>query len=284
MDILRIANWFKDKIMITGGDIKTAKTYHSHLCLFLGFCKKYDSPKNIPTAEIEKYILKLVEQKYSASYINSFIATAKRFYGYLGQPVKCKKLEYHRNPIKTPNVLTFDECMKMCDAKIYIKQQAVINVAYWGALRRQEIIDLKIEHISKNRTITIVDSKFGKSRVITVPQSLIDLLRKYYLECKPVNYLFNGDKGGNTQYSAKSIENIIKYTAIKEGINKKVHPHLMRSSRATHLLDNGASYGYVSEFLGHEKISTTYDYYHKLTIGAMQEQFDLIDTKLRKVA
>lgn len=280
MDIIKISKWFSDKILITGGDYKTVKTYHSHLCLFLEFCKNYDSPKNIPSSEIEKYILKLVEQKLSASYINSFIATTKRFYGYLGQSGKCKKLEYHRNPIKTPNVLTFAECMKICNAPIYIKHSAIINVAYWGALRRQEIIDLKIEHISKNRTITIVDSKFGKSRVITVPASLIELLRKYYQECKPINYLFNGEKN-KPQYSAKSIENIIKYTSTKEGIWKKVHPHLLRSSRATHLLDAGASYGYVSEFLGHEKISTTYDYYHKLTTGAMQEQFDLIDKKLR---
>lgn len=281
MKISEFDKSFRRKIILDGGDEKTAKTYGNSICLFMRFHKNnYDTPIKIPTAAIEDYILHLVNNKFSASYINQFIASAKRFYNHLGQTQKCAKLIYHNNPPKTPNVLTYEECMNMCNAKIFLKHSAIINLAYFGAFRRQELIDLKVEHISKNRTITIIDSKFGKSRVITIPQHTLDLLRKYYLVFKPKNYLFEGE-GKRPQYSAKSIENIIKDTAKKIGIFKRVHPHIMRSSRATHLLDAGASYGYVSAFLGHEKISTTFDYYHKLTTKAMQEQFDIIDEKLR---
>jgi site-specific recombinase XerD len=67
-------------------------------------------------------------------------------------------------------------------------------------------------------------------------------------------------------------------------IEKRVSPHIMRASRATHLLDNGASDMYVSEFLGHSKLQTTKDYYCKLTIKGMQDNFDKVDDILKRAA
>lgn len=92
-------------------------------------------------------------------------------------------------------------------------------------------------------------------------------------------YLFNGEKG-KPQYSEGSIKNIVTETARKVGIHKRVHPHLLRASRATILLDNGASENYVSQFLGHENVQTTRDYYHRLTLKGMQQMFANIDTRL----
>jgi len=281
MNILDFNTEFKRKILLSGDDPKTAKTYCNCMGVYMKYFEnKYTTPLHITTNDIEDYILFLREKKYSNSYINQFIASAKRFYKLNGQPGKCSKIEYHHREPKTPTVLTYQECMSMCEAKIYIKQRAVINLLYWGGLRRSELLNLKIEHISSDRRISIIDSKFGKSRIITIPQEVLELLRRYYKSINPKTYLFNGDCG-RIQYSAKSIENIIKNTARLCGINKRVHPHIMRTSRATHLLDNGASMSYVSEFLGHEKIQTTKDFYHKLTIKAMQDQFDEIDKKMK---
>lgn len=281
MNISDFDKEFRRKIILQGGDEKTAKTYANSILLFMQYFEnRFISPVKIPSIEIENYKLYLIEQKFSPSYINQFVAAAKRFYKIFDQPHKCSKLDYQPNPIKTPNILTYQECVAMCSAKINLKHSAIINLLYYGALRRSEIINLKIEHISKDRRITIVRSKFGKSRVITIPEPVLVLLRKYYIEFKPIIYLFNGEKE-LAQYSAKSIENIVKNTARICGIYKRVHPHILRSSRATHLLDNGASEGYVSTFLGHEKIDTTHRYYHKLTIKGMQDMFDLIDEKLR---
>lgn len=281
MRILEFVSEFKRKIIASGNDSKTADTYGNSIALFLvHYENKYDSPLHISFKDLEDYIIFLVGQDYSASYINSFIASAKRFFAINGQPKKCSKLVYRDNPVQSPNVLTYDECMKMCNANIYIKHQAIINLLYYGALRRGELINLKISDISKDGKITIVHGKFGKSRVIPIPLEIMDLLRRYYKECHPKTYLFNGE-GNRPKYSARSIENIIKNTARTCGIHKNTYPHLMRSSRATILLDNGASYAYVSEFLGHKNIETTREYYHKLTIGSMQRQFDEIDKKLK---
>lgn len=284
MNILEFDNEFKRKIIAEGGDYSTAKTYGNCMALFMKhYEKKYNSPLHCTFRDMEDYIMVLREKKYSSSYINQFIASAKRFYGINGQPKKCDNLVYHERNQKTPNILTYEECMLMCNSKIYIKHKAIINLLYYGGLRRSELINLKIEHLSKDRKITIIDSKYGKSRVITIPQETLELLRAYYKECNPVEYLFNGDKN-HKQYSTKSVENIIKNTAKLCGINKKVHPHIMRSSRATHLLDNGASDMYVSKFLGHAKIQTTMDYYCSLTIKGMQDNFDEVDIKLKKAS
>ena len=242
--------------------------------------KKYDTPLHISFRDMEDYIIYLVDLKYSASYINSFIASSKRFFYINGQPQKCSKLEYRNNPIQSPNVLTYDECIKMCEAPIYIKHLAIINLLYYAALRRGELINLKIADISKDGKLTVLRGKFGKSRTIPIPEHVIELLRDYFRKCNPKGYLFNGE-GGRPQYSAKSIENVIKNVARTCGIHKRTYPHLMRSSRATILLDNGASYAYVSELLGHKDIQTTFEYYHKLTIGAMKKQFEDIDERLK---
>lgn len=282
MNIAEFSKEFGNKILLDGDEKQTARIYTGIMAQFMiHYEKKYTSPLKINTKDIENYILYLVEKNMSKSYINQFIAASKRFYKIFGQLKKCENINYHPKELKTPNVLTFDECLKMCNANIYIKHRAIINLLYWGALRRNEIINLKIEHLSKDRRITIIGSKFRKSRVITIPQHVLELLRTYYLKCKPKIYLFNGE-GVRLQYSAKSIENIIKNTSRLCGIKKRTHPHIMRSSRATHLLDNGASDMYVSEFLGHEKVQTTKDYYCKLTLNGMQNNFDEVDYKLMR--
>lgn len=284
MEISENIKEFKRKIIASGNDIKTADTYGNSMTLFLvHYQEKYNSPLHLTFEDGENYIIHLVGKKLSASYINSFVASAKRFYGINGQPRKYAKLQYRNNPPKCPNILTVDEIKKMIFAPIYLKQQVVINLLYDGALRRSEFRNLKVEHISRDRKITIVNSKFGKSRVIVIPTRTIQLLRKYYAEFRPKLYLLEGE-GGRPQYSEKSIENVVKDTARKCGIQTKVTPHILRHSKATHLLDNGASEGYVAEFLGHEEISTTHDFYHRLTVNAMQKMFDDIDDRIMNAA
>lgn len=280
MNISEFDKEFRRILLVQGSDSSTVKTYGNCMLVFMGFYdKKHDSPIKIPSKDIENYIIHLLDDGYSASYINQFITSAKHFYKINKQPQKCDKLVYHERQMKSPNILTFDECMKMCNSNIYIKHKAIINLLYYGALRRRELLNLKIEHISKDRKITINDSKYGKSRVITIPEKTIFMLREYFVKCKPKVYLFNGE-GEKLMYSAKSVENIIKNTAKLCKISKHVHPHIMRSSRATHMLDNGASDMYVSQFLGHEKLQTTKDYYCKLTIKGMQDNFDKVDAKM----
>lgn len=277
MNILEFSEHFYEKIIAEGGDHSTAKSYCVHMKMLMQFYdNKLSSPLHATKKDLEIFIINLKNNNYSASHINQFIAASKRFYRIFGQPKKCKNLLYHNRERTLPNILTFDECLQMCNADIYIKHKAIINLLYWGAMRRREIVRLKINHISKDRRITIVGSKFNKSRIITIPQHVIELLRIYYIQCNPREFLFNGDRHTN-QYSADSIRNIVRDVAKLCKIEKRATPQILRSSRATHLLDNGASDMYVSEFLGHAFIQTTRDYYCRLTTKGMQNNFDRVD-------
>ena len=90
--------------------------------------------------------------------------------------------------------------------------------------------------------------------------NLLQLLRIYYKEYKPKKYLFEGQNGG--KYSPTSVANILKKATLKAGIKKKVTPHMLRHSFATHLLEQGTDLRYIQELLGHNSSKTTEIYTH----------------------
>lgn len=89
---------------------------------------------------------------------------------------------------------------------------------------------------------------------------MLVLLRNYYRAYRPKDYLFEGQNGG--KYSPTSIANILKKASLKAGIRKKVTPHILRHSFATHLLEQGTDLRYIQELLGHNSSKTTEVYTH----------------------
>lgn len=267
---------FSRKIIASGGDYGTAKTYCNNIGVFMGW-GNFDSVSILTQDQqkMEDYIVHLREKKYSNSSINSFIAAIKRLYRINGKWMRVKNLQYLDVELKMPNVLTHEECMRMCNAPVYLKHQVIINLLFYGALRRSELRNMKVEHLSSDGTITIIESKYNKSRIVVIPQKVVDLVQRYLVEFNPKEYLLNGERGIG-MYSFKSIENVLKNTAVLCGIQKKVNPHLMRSSWATFMLNNGASEMYISEMLGHSILQTTKDYYCRLTRKGMQDNFNKI--------
>ena len=134
-------------------------------------------------------------------------------------------------------------------------------VIYSAGLRRSELLNLTINDIDSERmVINIIGSKGKKDRISLLSENLLQLLRKYYEEYKPHKYLFEGQGGG--KYSATSVINILKKSAIKAGIRKRVTPHMLRHSFATHLLEQGTDIRYIQELLGHSSSRTTEIYTH----------------------
>ena len=120
---------------------------------------------------------------------------------------------------------------------------------------------LRIEDIHSDRgQIFVKGAKGKKDRITLLPETLLPLLRKYYLSYKPAYWMFEGAHGG--QYSKSSINKLFRKAAKSSGINPWATPHTLRHSFATHLVEGGANLRAVQDMLGHESILTTEIYTH----------------------
>jgi len=160
-----------------------------------------------------------------------------------------------------PTVLSQQEIIQILKSVRNIKHKAILSSIYGCGLRISECINLKIEDIdSENNRIWIRNSKGRKDRLTLLPESLLILLRNYFIEYKPTLWLFEGPQ--EKQYSVSSIRNIFRRAKAKAGIRKPATVHTLRHSFATHLLENGTNLRYIQELLGHSSSKTTEIYTH----------------------
>lgn len=142
-----------------------------------------------------------------------------------------------------------------------IKHLCIIKLLYGAGLRLNELLNLKVSDIdSDSMLIHVNGAKGNKDRVVMLSSNVLEDLRKYNLRYKPTEFLFEGQSGG--KYSGRSVQNMVKKAASNAGIKKKVTPHVLRHSFATHLLESGTDIRYIQQLLGHSSLKTTEIYTH----------------------
>lgn len=199
--------------------------------------------------------------KISPCYQNQLINSVKFYFEkMLHQPRKIYHLKRPRKNYKQPEILDETEIQKLfsfCENK---KHWCILALLYECGLRGSEVINLRIKDIdSKLMVIHIKDAKGHKDRMVNLTPPLLDGLRKYFLEYKPIIYLFNG-QAGLAQYSIRSIEEIVRKLAKKAGINKRVFPHLLRANHITHQWDLETDSLLLMRTSGHNSLKTTAGY------------------------
>ena len=128
-------------------------------------------------------------------------------------------------------------------------------------LRVSEIAALKIEDIDSERMLVhICNGKGKKDRFVNLPNSVLELLRQYYVRYKPKNYLFEGQYG--EAYTMRSAQQVFQNAKKKAKIRKQISFHGLRHSYATHLLEQGTDIILIQKLLGHSNIKTTLLYTH----------------------
>ena len=180
---------------------------------------------------------------------------------------------------KLPEVLRFDEVEALLDSfaiedPVGLRDRLIIETIYAGGLRVSECVGLDVADVDMHGMILHVLGKGAKERIVPFYPRLKELLEHYLIEYREVyaepseKALFVNQRG--KRITARSVENILKNAAIRAGIKVNVHPHMLRHSFATHLLDNGADLRVVQELLGHSDLSTTQLYTH-LTVDRLKE-------------
>ena len=254
---IQLPKGFKEQLILKRYSQNTVKTYCSCLLKF----KDYFKGQNIDSLskeEINSFLLHLIqEKKVSPSTQNQYINAIKFYYEkVLRRSKMIFEIERPRKEKQLPNVLSKGEVYKLLSKVSNIKHRCILSLIYSAGLRRSELLHLKIHDIDSSRNLVKIRSgKGSKDRQSIISEKLLEQLRKYFIAYKPKQWLFEGVK--EKQYSPSSISKILTRAAKDAGIQKKVTPHMLRHSFATHLLEQGISLRHIQVLLGHSSSKTT---------------------------
>ena len=252
----------KEQLIIRRYQPNTHRTYLSCMAEFLRYHNSV-SATDLKYEDIKTFMLhKIRVDKISESTQNSLINAIKfyyehvegrdKFYLYDLRPRKAKKL---------PGFLSKEETAKLLKATENIKHRLMLQLIYSAGLRLGELIRLKVKDIHiEMGIIEIKCAKGKKDRITKLSKTLIPLLQRYLMECKPSYYLIEGQTGG--KYSARSVQAVLHQAVQKSGVDENTTVHTLRHTFATHLILDGMDIRLVQELLGHNSLKTTEIYTH----------------------
>jgi tyrosine recombinase XerC len=268
---------------------KTVVNYVNDIKQFLQFTK---GEIKVSDGEIRGFIESLNKRKLSRNSVIRKIIAVRNFYKYL---IRNKKIQ--KNPFayiltpkkekKLPSFLTEEETAKLLDSietKDFssLRDRTIFELIYSAGIRVSELTGMNIENIDFINEEIKVFGKGSKERIAPIGGAALDLLKEYVKQLKTYDagktLFINKNKGRLTPRSVEIM--IIKY-ARRAGIEKKVTPHTLRHSFATHLLDRGADLRAVQELLGHSNLSTTQIYTH-LSIAKLKREYEKAHPRARK--
>jgi integrase/recombinase XerD len=234
-------------------------------------------PSTITTEELERWIAELRAAGLSPATIARRVASIRSFLRHLvlvGSVAvnAAAELQLPRRVRRLPRTLSPREAERLIDAASgttprALRDRALVELLYGGGLRVSEAVSLDRAAVDLDDRLVRTVGKGGKERVVPVGRSAVDALRRYlargrpHLDRKQRPELFLNAQGGGLTRAGAFL--ILRRLAAKAGLEpERVHPHLLRHSFATHLLEGGADLRSVQEMLGHADLSTTELYTH----------------------
>jgi integrase/recombinase XerD len=165
---------------------------------------------------------------------------------------------------RIPTVLSPEEVARLIDAAGNLQARTILMTLYSTGMRRSELVRLRVEDIDSERMVVhIHKGKGGKDRDVPLCPKLLETLREYWRWKKPKTWLFPGEPRGSSQHlTDKSVWYACAEAARHAGLKKRVAPHTLRHSFATHLLENGADLPTIQMLLGHADLEATSIYLH----------------------
>jgi site-specific recombinase XerD len=175
-------------------------------------------------------------------------------------------LPYPKRRRRLPVVLSPEEVHRLIAGAKNLYHRTMLLTLYGAGLRRSELCQLKVSHIDSPRMVLRVErGKGGVDREVPLSPTLLTALREYYRWMRPQTYLFPGTKDGwraDKPITSKVIWEAVRFAARAAGIERRVSPHTLRHSYATHLLEAGADLRTIQVLLGHADLSHTTVYLH----------------------
>ena len=216
---------------------------------------------------IRQWIVTLSEKKYSKISINRKIASLKSYFNFLVNigTINSSPLKGHKNLKSSSKIVipfTEDEINNVFDSfnstEINDRDKLIIEIFYSTGIRRQELINIRVENILFDDKLIKILGKRNKERMIPMLPALSSNILDYIKDKKPQTYLFESKKSQKLSVSTiyRTINKYFRLVSSKV----KVSPHVLRHTFATHMLNNGADINTIKEILGHSSLSSTQIY------------------------
>ncbi|MFN8956518.1 MAG: tyrosine-type recombinase/integrase, partial [Hyphomonadaceae bacterium] len=251
-----------EDMTLRGFQDKTQRGYIRIVSAFAEFLGR--SPETATPEDVRAYQIHLSQKGLPTPATNARIAALRFLFTMtLDRPDLSRRLVRVFQPRKLPSVLSPDEVGALLAATTCLKHRAMLSVAYGSGLRAGEVAALKVGHIDSQRMVIRVErGKGGRYRNAMLSDDLLTLLRTWWREGRskgvmlPDGWLFPGMDIDN-HMSTRHLGRIVHEAAKAAGIAKRVSPHTLRHSFATHLLEDGVDIRVIQVLLGHAKLENT---------------------------
>ncbi len=244
-------------------------TIRTYLRVVEDFARYFGTrPDRLSQQHLRQYQLHLIqERKLAIKTVGLHIAALRFFFvKTLRRPYLKLDLPYPKMPKRLPTVLSKEEVTQLIGSANNLLDYTMLMTLYATGMRRAELIGLKVQDIDSQRMIIhIRQGKRNRDRDVPLPPKLLNTLREYWLWMKPGTYLFPGmvdNWRADKPLTSKCVWLAVQNAAKRAGIKKRVSPHTLRHSWATHLLENGTDLRTIQMLMGHSDLRATSVYLH----------------------
>lgn len=235
---------------------KTRNDYIRQVKTFTAFLGR--SPDQAIPEDLRRFQLHQTRTGVRPPSINGSVAALRFFFTVtLDRPEMARHLTFVREPRKLPAVLSPEEVARLLEAAPGPKYKAALGAAYAAGLRVSEVVALKVSDINSQRMLLRIEQgKGGKDRFAMLSPQLLELLRDWYRIARPAIWLFPG-RDPMLPLTTRQFARAVDAAASMAKIKKRVTPHTLRHSFATHLLEQKTNVRLIQVLLGHAKLETT---------------------------
>ena len=241
---------------------RTIDTYVERVARFARHFGK--SPDRLGPSEIRRFQLFLVEsRKVSWAVLNQTVCALRFFYRVcLGKSWMIEHIPFPKQKKKLPVVLSRAEVGRLLAAVDNLKHRTILMILYGTGLRISEALALDVRDVDSERMLLRVrHAKGGRERYVPLSETLLRQLRAYWKQYRPGRRLFPS-ADSDTPLGVSSIQKVCARAALKARLRKRVSPHVLRHSFATHHLEAGTDLKTIQVLLGHSSLNTTSVYLH----------------------
>ena len=244
------------ELKLKGCSPRTVESYHFFLKPFLESIENLDS---VGLDQVKSFSANLID-KYSNKSRALAVSSLRFFFSkVLDRPDIVVKLEVPKKESRLPEVLSVQEIKNLIDSTQHQKSKLIIKLLYSSGLRVSELVNLTPKDLDFQQNIGWVrQGKGKKDRMFKIAESISKQLQRHLAKNPNNKYLLSE----SNPLSTRNIQLLIKKAAKKANINKKVTPHTLRHSFATHLLESGENLVVIQQLLGHKNLETTSIYTH----------------------